>query len=94
MADEESPYVTWGELKSMMEGVSDDTRLVISKDAEGNNFSPFRRVSSGVYRPIRTWFGEFQSEPDADDDSEERDSYEQEMLDDETVTALCLWPLN
>lgn len=54
-----SNYVTVGELIKLLEEVEDKDRVVImSKDAEGNSYSPFYNISDNmVYEPEATWCG-------------------------------------
>lgn len=70
--------MTVGELKSALANKADDLEVVMSKDSEGNEFSPWAEWSYGVYTPNSTWSGEFES----------RQRYTK------TVNALCLWPVN
>jgi len=77
------------------EGVPGDTVVVMSKDAEGNGFSPLSRqqgVTAGMYAPDSTWSGDHfmdeayrRSLPDAD---------EYEPAPKESIPAAFLWPTN
>lgn len=67
--------------------------VVISKDEEGNGFSPFYEASEEIYLPTSQWSGalfsdeDYRYENDLDDDEE----YEKpEGL----VNAVVLWPGN
>lgn len=67
--------VTAGQLRERLEGVPDDTPVVLQKDAEGNGYSPLSSVdvTGYVYEQVTTWSGEvYSTEPDPDDD----DAYE------------------
>jgi hypothetical protein len=57
-----------------------DLEIVMSKDGEGNQFSPFSEITIGLYEPINTWDGDF--------------CHEKYMEIGETSNALCLWPVN
>lgn len=77
------------------DGIPGDTIVVMSKDAEGNNFSPLTReqgVTAGLYAPDSTWSGEHymteeyrRSLPDAD---------EYDPAPDDSIPAAFLWPTN
>jgi hypothetical protein len=58
-----------------------EAEVVLSKDAEGNSFSPVCDFSTGTYAADTTYSGEFTS-----DYSEEGES--------PPVRAICLWPVN
>lgn len=61
-----------------------DLQVILSKDAEGNGFSPLPTnfYSLGEYTPESTWSGEFQDTADPED---------REPLN---INAVCLWPTN
>jgi hypothetical protein len=60
--------------------VSDKSRIVVmSKDSEGNCYSPFGGFSECMYDAETTWYGEL---------VEEEDEYEG------ADPAICLWPVN
>lgn len=53
------------ELRAALARYPDDLLVVMSKDSEGNDFSPLYEATSGVYRAESTWGGGFN---DGDDD--------------------------
>lgn len=53
--------------------------VVMSKDGEGNSFSPFAEANIGMYEADSTWSGDLVCEEDADDYKE---------------NAVVLWPTN
>lgn len=55
-----------------------DFQVVLSKDAEGNGFSPFGGTSPGFYDEETTYSGDFR----------------EEEWEDEPSNAVCLWPIN
>lgn len=57
----------------------ENSLVVQSKDAEGNNFSPLASVSEGFYLAEGNYSGVF---------------YDEREDDDATVLAICLWPTN
>lgn len=62
--------VTAGELRARLEGVPDDTPVILQKDAEGNGYSPLSSVdpTGYAYEPDTTWSGEVHpAAPDPDD---------------------------
>jgi hypothetical protein len=63
-----------------------NTPLVMSKDAEGNSFSPWAEYDVGRYAPDSTWSGDFHS-PGYHEDEEPCD-------DDCGDVAIALWPVN
>lgn len=73
-----------GELRAELAGVPDDTPVILSKDGEGNGYSPLSSVSKDyVYEPESTWSGEVHDTTD--------DEYEP---DDEDVRVVVLGPVN
>lgn len=74
-----------------------DAMVVMSRDAEGNGFSPIAVESGGAvdfstgrYEAESTWSGEFHADrgPDDDDDPDGWGPSEA------AVSAVCLWPTN
>ena len=79
----------------MMQDVEDDTPIIMSKDAEGNAFSPLSGPpTKGIYVPTSTWSGEFQDKPNEDTKAIDSDYYECAKKEDGAVEAICLWPTN
>ena len=80
------------ELKKALEGVDDNRIVVMSKDGEGNSFSPLSDLDENHnYKADSTWsgeigFAEMTEELKADGYSEG------DLLDGEP--ALILWPVN
>ncbi len=72
------------ELLEILKNVDPELEVVMSKDAEGNRFSPFYDVSHGHYEPDNTWSGEFNS----------GDLYSGLNLSEYDCNAICLWPVN
>lgn len=50
--------MTVGQLCEALSGMDSDTLVVLSKDGEGNEFSPLSEVGKGRYRADTTWSGE------------------------------------
>jgi len=64
-----------------------ELEIVMSKDAEGNSYSPLSDCSLGCYMPYSTWSGEFSSEGNFEAD---REYFNKPLV----VNAVCLWPVN
>lgn len=50
------------ELIELLSGQDPEREIVLSKDAEGNNYSPLENFSEGSYTPDTAWSGEFVSD--------------------------------
>jgi len=75
-----------GEFKKRLEGISDDTAIILSRDEEGNGFGPLDSVEKMVYIP--DW-GEVRYPPEATENGcDPEDCYD----GDDGVKALVLWP--
>lgn len=73
--------------------VEDKSRLVVmSKDAEGNRFSPYADSSYQAYLADSTWSGEIGLEK-LTPELEEKGYSEEDVMED-GVPALVLWPTN
>jgi len=75
-----------GNFRKLLEGLPDDAELVLSKDEEGNDFSPVSDITEGMYYSTETWYGEFFAMGDLDEDEQEEK--------DVGVQAFCIWPVN
>lgn len=79
--------ITAGVLRARLEGVPDDTPVILQKDAEGNGYSPLSSVETEgqVYEPGSTWAGEvYDTEP------EDEDSY----VPEDGTPVVLLGPVN
>lgn len=64
----EEGYVRVGDLRAALDGLDDDILVVMSKDGEGNGFSPLAEVeTTNRYVAETTWMGEI-FDPNADHD--------------------------
>lgn len=85
--------MTVQELIDKLEEVEDKNQIVImSKDAEGNNFSPFAHMSAQAYRSDSTWSGEIGLE-ELTPELEEHGYSEGDVMED-GMPAIVLWPVN
>lgn len=86
-------------LRELLATLDDDAEVIMSKDAEGNGFSPLSSHSTEYrYNADSTWSGEITSMEDCDDD---RDLYGEKGPCDhsdcrwsEGVKAVVFWPVN
>jgi hypothetical protein len=74
-------------VREAFKDVADDTIVIMSKDGEGNSFSPLDTIEheGWVYQADNTWSGEV-----IDTNS---DDYDEDDLEG-TVPAVVLWPVN
>lgn len=72
-------YMRVKDLREAITGLPDDLLVVMSKDGEGNGFSPLSDWGQGRYLPETTWSGELHDSDDEDSDGE---------------LAVVLWPTN
>ena len=70
------------ELKKQLDGVEDDRVVILSKDGEGNSFSPLDTLSFANYMSESQWHGDIE-------DVEDIESGEQPGQ-----KAIVLWPTN
>ena len=70
------------ELITILQSLPQDALVVLSKDAEGNFYSPMDDATVGMYEHGENGCGEFY------DSDEEPDG-----VPDGSVRAICLWPI-
>lgn len=83
--------MTVKQLKNKLENLNDNDIVVMSKDAEGNGFSPLADLSEGSYEADSTWSGEVglrKLTPDL-----RKQGYSEEDLNN-GVWCITLWPVN
>lgn len=68
------------ELIELLSELNPELEVVMSKDSEGNAFSPVDAYCLGQYFPESTWSGDFIGEDDMDDGKD--------------IDAVVLWPVN
>ena len=73
------------ELIELLSEMNPEHEVVLSKDGEGNGYSPLDGYSTGQYVPDSTWSGEFRSAqfPISDGGCRKKD-----------INAIVLWPVN
>ena len=62
-----------------LSGIDENTEIVMSKDGEGNDFSPLSDISLGHYEADCTWSGQY---------------YDDDEKTEKSIKAICLWPTN
>lgn len=72
--------LTAGELIEVLKGMPADSLVVMSKDAEGNGYSPLRTVDAVRYVPSCTYAGEVYLDDGCDEPG--------------AVPAVAFWPVN
>ncbi len=76
---------TVSELIEELQKLPGELQVILSKDAEGNLFSPIcgsgNFYSIGEYIPESTWAGDFEDEANFEGDRS-------------PINAVCLWPIN
>ena len=85
---EAEPYMKVGPLRALLATLPDDMLIVLSKDGEGNGYSPLSDTSdptTTVYEADSTWSGEIVDTDDLDDDG---------PVSPDAVPCLVLWPVN
>ncbi len=79
------------ELIELLKKEDQEREVIMSKDGEGNNFSPFADISKQTYEPDSTWSGEI--------GLDELTPYliEQGFTDEDPIydeKVIVLWPVN
>lgn len=69
-----------------------DTPVIMSKDAEGNGFSPLVEVDPGMYLAETTYSGEHYMTEEQRQATDDPDEYGK--APEESVRAVFLWPTN
>ena len=79
------------ELIALLQKEDPERVVVLSKDGEGNGFSPFSDFGHGAYEPDSTYSGELGIEK-LTDKLKEQGYTEEDVCD--GIPALVLWPIN
>jgi hypothetical protein len=91
-------YITVAKLRELLAGAPDDALVVMSKDSEGNGFSPFSEWGDGRYVAESSWSGYLADEGEDDDEPGEDDVVtadpDYEAPDEPGVPCIVLWPTN
>ena len=79
-------------LIDLLENCDPEDIVVMSKDAEGNSYSPLYDISEDRYHAETTWYGEIGLRFLTDEDIERGFTSEDVMVDGED--CVTLWPTN
>ena len=71
--------MTVKDLREQLALCDDDLTVILSRDAEGNGYSPLSEMGEGFYKAHTSWCGEFTNHP---------------IDNPPPPNALCLWPTN
>ena len=83
--------MTVAELRKVLEGAPDEAIVVMSRDAEGNGFSPLYEVERTMYFADSSYSGEcFESISEAFECGVETNDPKIKAH----LNAICLWPTN
>jgi hypothetical protein len=85
--------MTVAELVAELAKLPQEALVVMAKDAEGNDYSPYSDNNLGWYAAETTYSGEFHTEPDPEDLEEGEEPWDY-ASDRDFVRAVCLWPTN
>ena len=77
--------MTVKELRKLLFEVDDDLEVIMSKDGEGNGFSPFSDLGEAYYVADSKWSGDVYNEDDLEDCGIDKD---------EAKKCIVLWPTN
>ena len=86
--------MTIDELRKQLDALNmpGDTPVILSKDAEGNRFSPAVEAEVAMYAAETTWSGERYMTEEERQATEDPDEYYEAPED--AVRAVFLWPTN
>jgi hypothetical protein len=87
--------MTVGQLKAVLSEWDDADLVVLSKDGEGNTFSPLSSWGEGVYEAETTWAGAVYQRvltPDLVEQGFTEDDVREPS--DDTPLCIVLWPVN
>jgi hypothetical protein len=77
---------TVGQLRELLAMLPQDAFVVMSRDEEGNGYSPFAEADICWYAPDTTWYGEARNiDPTDEEEGVKREG---------DLFAVCLWPVN
>lgn len=84
--------MTVAELIEFLSGLDPNRVVIVSKDAEGNHYSPLSGCYTAAYRPDSTWSGEVGLEELTEDDKKYGYTEEDVISDGQpcvVITPLC-----
>lgn len=91
-------YITVAKLRELLADAPDDALVVMSKNGEGNGFSPFSELGDGRYIAESSWSGYLADEGEDDDEPGDDDvvtaGADYEEPTEQGVACIVLWPTN
>lgn len=78
--------MTVKQLRELLTSYPEDVMIVLSRDAEGNLFSPLEEVNAGIYTDQTGYYGDFRIVQTLGQFNISHSPQENE--------AICFWPLN
>lgn len=91
-------YITVATLRELLAGEPDDALVVMSKDSEGNGFSPFSEIGTGRYVAESSWAGHLADEGEDGEEPGEDDvvlgGVDDEESAEQGMACIVLWPVN
>lgn len=82
------------ELKELLNNLDesyDDAEVIMSRDSEGNDYSPFSDISTdAVYVEQASWYGDVYYESSYDN----KEEWNKILEDNDCKKAIILWPRN
>jgi hypothetical protein len=87
---------TVGDLMDYLATQPRDRKVVLSKDAEGNGFSPLTEAAESMYAADSTWSGEVYITPEqlADSLANNGAYTDEDAAPDDAERVVVLWPVN
>jgi len=84
--------MTIKELINELKDLPENMEIIMSKDGEGNSFSPLYEIGTGLYVAYSTWSGEVYNE----DDKEEvaMGNSDAKANNTKPILSIILWPTN
>lgn len=81
------------ELIEILKNLPKNTQVIMSKDAEGNTFTPLDEVeTNNIYVPESSWYGNIYHESWSAEDAMETEEGWNEIL--KQPRCVVLWPIN
>jgi hypothetical protein len=84
--------LTVGQLKAALADVPDEIEVILSRDEEGNGFSPLAQIDDGLYEPDSSYEGMVWV-PDSAIGSPQGYT-EEDRAPEEAYAVITLWPTN
>lgn len=89
----EENYITVGEFKEHLNNYDDNDVIIMSKDEEGNKYSPLDEGMESIYEPECTWSGNIHYLDDMTSEEIE-EKYGEDIKNGNLVKCIVLYPIN